>query len=90
MNRKAIDRMVSGNRLRRLPRAPFDQVDRLLAASLKDLGNAPRILDIDEAKAYEGDVLIGRAEAEAAISEAGKFRTAVAQIVEGLRPPSKP
>jgi hypothetical protein len=53
MNRKAIDRMISENRLRRLPAAPFDQVDRLLAASLKDLRNAPRFLEIDESKAYD-------------------------------------
>lgn len=39
---------------------------------------------------YEGDVWIGRSEAEVAITEAEKFRAAVAMIIEGLRPPSKP
>ncbi len=92
MNQKAIDRMVAENRLRRLAKAPFDQVDHLLAASLKDLQNNRKFLEIDEAKAYdtayEGDVLIGRAEAEAAIEEAGKFRAAVVKIIDGWRPPS--
>lgn len=148
MNQKAIDKMVAEKRLRQISRPPFDQVDRLLAASQKDLGNVRKFLEIDEAKAYdtaydimfksalalmrahgyrpaatsqhkttvefceavldpswkstldylddmrqkrnrltyEGDVVIGRAETEAAIAEAGRFRTAVARIIDALRP----
>lgn len=152
MNQRAIDELVAEKRLRKLLRPPFDQVDRLLAASQKDLGNVRKFLEIDEAKAYdtaydimfktalalmrahgfrpaatfqhkttiefceavldtswkatldylddmrqkrnrltyEGDVVIGRAEAEAAIAEAEKFRTAIAKTIEGLKPRTKP
>ena len=152
MNKKAIDKLVADRRLRRLSKPPFDQVDRLLAASMKDLTNVRKYLEIDESKAYdtaydvifktalalmrahgyrpaatlqhkttvdfceavldpswkatldylddmrqkrnrltyEGDVVIGRSEAEVAIAEAEKFRVALVEIIEGLRPPTKP
>ncbi|MBI4564970.1 MAG: HEPN domain-containing protein [Planctomycetes bacterium] len=147
MNLKAIDKMVAEKRLRKLSKPPFDQVDRLLAASQRDLGNVRKFLAIDETKAYdtaydvmfksalalmrahgyrpgttlqhkttvefceavlepswkatldylddmrqkrnrltyEGDVVIGRAEAETAIAEAEKFRTAIVKIIDDLR-----
>lgn len=152
MNQKAIDKLVADQRLRKLSKPPFDQVDRLLAAALKDIGNVRKFLEIDEAKAYdtaydvmfksalalmrahgfrpstslqhktaiefcsaaldpawkttldylddmrqkrnrlayEGDVVVGRPEAEAAIAEAEKFRSAVEKIIAGLRPSGKP
>lgn len=151
MNQKAIDKLVAEKRLRRLSTPPFDQVDRLLAAAQKDLGNLRKYLAIDEAKAYdtaydvmfksalalmrahgyrpaamlqhkttvefceatldaswkptldffddmrqkrnrltyEGDVVIGRAEAEAAIAEAEKVHAAVGKIIAALRPTPK-
>lgn len=77
MNQKAVDKMVAEQRLRKLSTPPFDQVDLLLAASRRN-----RLT-------YEGDVVIGRAEAEAAIEEAAKFRTDVGKIIDGLRPRAK-
>lgn len=152
MKLEVIKKMVAEQRLRKLAKPPFDQVDRLMAAALKDIGNAPKFLEIDEAKAfdtaydvmfksalalmrahgyrpattlqhkttiefceavlepkwkttldyfddmrqkrnrltYEGDVVIGRAEAEAAIAEAGKFCIAIAGLIDALRPRKKP
>lgn len=148
MNRKTIDKLVGEQRLRKLSKPPFDQVDRLLAAARKDLGNVRKFLQIDEAKAYdtaydvmfktalalmrahgyrpgtslqhkttvefceavldaswkptldflddmrqkrnrltyEGDLVIGRPEADAAIAEAEKVHAALAGIIAGLRP----
>jgi len=152
MDLKAIDKLVADQRLRKLAKPPFDQVDRLLAAARKGLGNVRKFLEIDEATAfdtaydvmfkaalalmrahgfrpsaslqhkttvefceavldpawkptldyldgmrqkrnrltYEGDVVVGRAEAEAAIAEAEKFRAAIETIIETLRPAKKP
>jgi len=152
MNQKAIDKFVAEKRLRRLSKPPFDQVDRLLAAAQKDLGNVRKFLQIDEAKAYdtaydvmfktalalmrahgyrpaaslqhkttvefceavldpswkatldylddmrqkrnrltyEGDVVIGRPEAEAAIAEAEKFHVALVKTIAALRPTPHP
>ncbi len=152
MNRQAIDKLVQEDRLRRIDRPAWDQVDRLLASSQKDLQIVRKILDIDEGRAYdvaydvmfktgmalmrahryrlaptmqhkttiefceaaldptwkpsldflddmrkkrnrftyEGDVTVGRQEAEAAIAEAEKFRAGVVKVIDGLRPPPPP
>jgi len=151
MNQKAIDKLETEKRLRKLTKPPFDQADRLLAAAKKDLGNVRKFLEIDEAKAYdtaydvmfksalalmrahgyrpgatlqhktavefceavlgvswkaaldyfddmrqkrnrmmyEGDVIVGRKEAEAAIAEANKPHGAIAKLVVDVRPPPK-
>lgn len=152
MDQKAIDTLIAEQRLRKLSKPPFDQVDRLLAAARKGLDNVRKFLEIDEATAfdtaydvmfkaalalmrahgfrpaatlqhkttvefceavldpawkttldyldamrqkrnrltYEGDVLIGRAEAEAAIAEAEKFRAAIEPMIHVLRQAKKP
>lgn len=53
MNPQAIDPLLKEDRLRRLNRPAWDQVDRLLAASEKDLKTVRKILEIDEARAYD-------------------------------------
>jgi uncharacterized protein (UPF0332 family) len=152
VNAKAIEKLVTEGRLRRLPRPLFDQADRLLTAARKDLRNVRKFLEIDEAKAYdtaydvmfkaaldlmrvygyrpgvalqhrtvldfceavldsswksaldyfddmrqkrnrltyEGDVLVGRPEAEAAIREAEKFFAGSCRAIDRLRPSQEP
>jgi uncharacterized protein (UPF0332 family) len=53
VNQKAIAKLVAEKRLRKLSKPPFDQVDRLLASSRKDVGIVKKVLAIDEAKAYD-------------------------------------